>query len=46
MTLQEEIQNGESRTLEYKAMLPHDSQKWIKTIVANGANRNRTYSLK
>ena len=39
MTLQEEIQNGESRTLEYKATLPHDSQKWIKTIVAfaNGA---------
>ena len=34
MTLQEEIQNGESRTLEYKATLPHDSQKWIKTIVA------------
>ena len=39
MTLQEEIQNGESRTLEYKSELPHDSQKWIKTIVAfaNGA---------
>lgn len=39
MTLQEEIQNGESRTLEYKATLPHDSEKWIKTIVsfANGA---------
>ena len=39
MTIQEEIQNGESRTLEYKATLPHDSQKWIKTIVAfaNGA---------
>ena len=34
MTLQEEIQNGESRTLEYKATLPHDSQKWIKTIVS------------
>ena len=39
MTIQDEIQNGESRTLEYKATLPHDSQKWIKTIVAfaNGA---------
>ena len=39
MTIQEEIQTGESRTLEYKASLPHDSQKWIKTIVAfaNGA---------
>ncbi len=37
--IQEEIQNGESRTLECKATLPHDSQKWIKTIVsfANGA---------
>ena len=39
MTLQEEIQNGESRTLEYKVELPQDSKKWIKTIVAfaNGA---------
>ena len=39
MTLQEEIQNGESRTLEYKATLPQDTQKWIKSIVAfaNGA---------
>ena len=39
MTIQEEIQTGESRILEYKATLPHDSQKWIKTIVAfaNGA---------
>ena len=39
MTIQEEIQNGESRTFEYNATLPHDSQKWIKTIVAfaNGA---------
>ena len=39
MTLQEEIQNGESRILEYKATLPQDSQKWIKSIVAfaNGA---------
>lgn len=34
MTIKEEIQNGESRTLEYKPTLPHDSQKWIKTIVA------------
>ena len=39
MILQDEIQLGESRTLEYKAELPLDSQKWIKTIVAfaNGA---------
>lgn len=39
MTIQEEIQNGESRTLEYKAELPPKSQTWIKTIVAfaNGA---------
>ena len=39
MTLQDEIQRGENRTLEYKAELPQDSQKWIKTIVAfaNGA---------
>ena len=39
MTLQEEIQNGESRTLEYKAELPQKSEKWIKSIVAfaNGA---------
>ena len=39
MTIQEQIQNGESRTLEYKSELPQDSQKWIKTIVAfaNGA---------
>ena len=28
MTIQEEIQNGESRTLEYKATLPHDSQNF------------------
>lgn len=34
MTLQEEIQNGESRTLEYKAELPQKSEKWIKSIVA------------
>lgn len=32
MTLQEEIQNGESRTLEYKSELPPDSQKWIKPL--------------
>ena len=39
MTLQEEIQNGESRTLEFKKELPAESSKWIKTIsaVANGA---------
>ncbi|MBR5914920.1 MAG: putative DNA binding domain-containing protein [Spirochaetia bacterium] len=39
MTLKEEIQNGESRTLEYKLELPQDNQKWIKTIIAfaNGA---------
>ncbi|MBQ9207341.1 MAG: putative DNA binding domain-containing protein [Treponema sp.] len=39
MTIQEQIQNGESRTLEYKSELPQDSQKWIKTIIAfaNGA---------
>lgn len=39
MTLEEEIQNGESRTLEYKVELPLESQKWVKTIVAfaNGA---------
>jgi ATP-dependent DNA helicase RecG len=39
MTLQEEIKNGENRTLEYKVVLPEDSSKWIKTIVAfaNGA---------
>lgn len=34
-----EIENGESRTLEFKKELPQDSSKWIKTIVAfaNGA---------
>lgn len=39
MTLQEEILKGESRTLEYKACLPEESVKWIKTVVAfaNGA---------
>lgn len=30
MTIQEEIQNGESRTLEYKATLPQDSQNMDK----------------
>lgn len=35
----EEIQDGETRTLEFKKELPQDSSKWIKTIVAfaNGA---------
>ncbi len=39
MTLFDEIQLGESRTLEFKAELPQDSSKWIKTVVAfaNGA---------
>ncbi len=39
MTIQEEIQNGESRTLEFKKELPAESLKWIKTIAAfaNGA---------
>ena len=39
MSLQQEILNGESRTLEYKVELPEDSVKWIKSIVAfaNGA---------
>ncbi|MBR4271250.1 MAG: putative DNA binding domain-containing protein [Bacteroidales bacterium] len=39
MTLSEEIQHGESRTLEFKAELPRESEKWIKTVVAfaNGA---------
>ena len=34
-----EIENGESRTLEFKKELPQDSSKWIKSIVAfaNGA---------
>lgn len=34
-----EIENGETRTLEFKKELPQDSSKWIKTIVAfaNGA---------
>ncbi|MBQ3648324.1 MAG: putative DNA binding domain-containing protein [Spirochaetia bacterium] len=39
MSLKEEIQNGESRTLEYKLELPQETSKWIKTIIAfaNGA---------
>ena len=39
MSLQQEILNGENRTLEYKVELPEDSVKWIKSIVAfaNGA---------
>jgi len=39
MTLFDEIQSGESRTLEFKTELPKDSEKWIKTVVAfaNGA---------
>ena len=39
MALYDEIQEGESRTLEFKAELPKDSEKWIKTVVAfaNGA---------
>ena len=38
-TLQEQIQQGESRTLEFKKELPADSSKWVKTVVAfaNGA---------
>ncbi len=34
-----DIQNGETKTLEFKKELPSDSSKWIKTIVAfaNGA---------
>ena len=39
MTLQQEIQQGESRILEFKKELPADSAKWVKTVVAfaNGA---------
>ena len=34
-----EIKAGESKTLEFKEILPDDSSKWIKTIIAfaNGA---------
>ena len=48
MTIQEEIQIGESRTLEYKTTLPHDSQKWIKTIVsfANRAGGKFVFNVK
>ena len=37
--LYQEIQLGESRTLEFKKELPAESLKWIKTIAAfaNGA---------
>lgn len=39
MSLEKEISAGESRTLEYKAELPEETHKWMKTIVAfaNGA---------
>ena len=39
MSLQQEIINGESRTLEFKKILPKENLKWIKTVVAfaNGA---------
>lgn len=39
MTLSEEIEKGESKTLEFKKELPADSYKWLKTVVAfaNGA---------
>lgn len=42
MSLQQEILNGENRTLEYKVELPEDSEKWVKSIVAfaNGAGGN------
>lgn len=33
MSLQQEILNGESRTLEYKVELPEDTVKWGKSIV-------------
>ena len=33
MTL-EEIKNGESKNVEFKALLPDDSKKYIKTVVA------------
>ncbi|MEL3912873.1 ATP-binding protein [Treponema pedis] len=34
MILEEEIERGESRTLEYKVELPADSLKWIKSVIA------------
>ncbi len=39
MTADEEIQNGESRILEFKKELPKENHKWLKSIVAfaNGA---------
>lgn len=39
MSLEKEISEGENRTLEYKAELPEETHKWMKTIVAfaNGA---------
>lgn len=39
MNLYEEIQLGESRTLEFKESLPTEAEKWVKTVVAfaNGA---------
>ena len=39
MTTNEEIQKGESRTMEFKKELPKESHKWLKTVVAfaNGA---------
>ena len=48
MTLQEEIQNGESRTLEFKKELPAESLKWIKTIAAfaNGAGGRLVIGVK
>lgn len=33
MTL-EEIIHGESKNVEFKAMLPKDSEKYVKTIIA------------
>lgn len=30
----EEIARGESKNVEFKAMLPKDSEKYIKTIIA------------
>lgn len=33
MTL-EEIKNGESQNVEFKIVLPNDSKKYMKTVVA------------
>lgn len=30
----DEIKNGESKTLEFKLLRPHDNLKWLKTVVA------------